>query len=86
VEASPQGITTTRLQRRHLSSTPRGHKRASKLPHGQRLSLACTKEEGVDMVFIFDEIENHFQFHLSSVQDHQKKARQKVIAREKGKG
>jgi len=56
-----------RLQRRHLSSTPLGPKRASKLPHGQRLSLAGIEKGEGEEVFIYDEIENHFQLDMSTI-------------------
>jgi hypothetical protein len=67
VEEVPHGMTTTRLQRRHFSSTPSGRNRANRFPQRQRLSCAVP-EEAVELNEpIYGEIENHFQFHLSSV-------------------
>lgn len=42
------GITTVRLQRRHLSSTPSGTRRASKLPQAQRRSACAQTPRGLD--------------------------------------
>ena len=65
-EASPQGMTTTRLQRRHFSSTPSARTRARRLPHKQRLSRVDRTGRGRSLFIHLGEIENHFQFQLSS--------------------
>jgi hypothetical protein len=58
-------MITTRLHRRHFSSTPSTRNRARRLPQRQRLSCPPQEEAKDEPISFMDEIENHFQLELS---------------------